>query len=615
MRADGSHEFSELALSADRDVFELRRQGQLLCKALGLEGHELVRVVTVLSEVGRDLLGSPGLRVGLRTAPLPGGVHFLASFTWGGHRRPGTETVRAAHRLLDHSVHGTSDEGHTLTVGQRLPSSNTPPGQRVERARAALLGSGDLSMAEELRSQNRQLLRALEESRAQQEELRRLNEELEETNKGVVALYSELSAELEETNTGVVALYAELEDMTRQLRLASEAKTRFWANVSHELRAPVNSVISLARLLMAPGADPLSEEQRQQLALIAGSGSTLLALVEELLDVAKAESGRLEPVPAETDLRTLLHQLRGTLGGMAHEGVRLDIPDVSDAPRLVTDEVMLTRVLRNVLSNGLKFTTSGEVRLTVETETRGGRTWFAFTTTDTGVGIPLDQQERVFEEFYQVLGVHQRSQSGTGLGLPYARRLTAILGGTLTLTSSPGEGTTVRVDVPAQLDASAGEAPGADGDVPQAVEPTARLGSLVVVDDDPTFLDLLRPTLERVADDVTEVTVSARAFDVIRDRRPDAILIDLVMPAPDGYTLLGVLARDPVTARVPVVVLTSTDPSEVDRTRLTHARSVLNKTHLTRERILLALGLDPVPAAPPPPMAGDAPAESGKTTV
>ncbi|WP_051804688.1 hybrid sensor histidine kinase/response regulator [Streptomyces griseus] len=611
MRTAEDHEFSDLPLSADRDVFELRRQGQLLCKALGLEGHELVRVVTVLSEVGRELLGSPALRVGLRTATHPDGVHLLASFTWGGPRRPGPETVRAAHRLLDHSRYSTSDEGHTLTVGQRLPSTNTPPEQLIERARAALLGSGDLSMGEELRSQNRQLLRALEESRAQQEELRRLNRELEETNQGVVALYSELSAELEETNTGVVALYAELEDKTRQLRLASEAKTRFWANVSHELRAPVNSVISLARLLMAPGADPLSDEQRQQLSLIAGSGSTLLALVEELLDVAKAESGRLEPVPADTDLRTLLHQLRGTLGGMAHEGVRLDIPDVSDAPPLVTDEVMLTRVLRNVLSNGLKFTTAGEVRLTVETETRGGRTWFAFTTTDTGVGIPQDQQERVFEEFYQVLGVHQRGRPGTGLGLPYARRLTTILGGTLRLTSAPGEGTTVRVEIPAHLGASAGGA--RDGDAAREAEPTARLGSLVVVDDDPTFLGLLRPTLEDIADDVTEVTVSSRAFDVIRDRRPDAILIDLVMPAPDGYTLLGVLARDPVTARIPVVVLTSTDPSEVDRTRLTHARTVLSKTHLTRERILPALGLAPELAAPPPP-AGDTPAESGKTT-
>ncbi|MFC7796307.1 ATP-binding response regulator [Streptomyces cinereoruber] len=584
-----------LPLAVERDGFELRRRGQLVCRALGLEGHELVRVVTVLSEVGRDLLGAPGLRVDLHVAsPLREPELFRARFAWSGPRVPGREALAAAERLLDHCAYEASSEGHALTVGQRLPASQEGPGQRAERARAALRDSGDLSMAEELRTQNRQLLRALEESRAQQEELQRLNAELEETNQGVVALYSELSAELEETNTGVVALYAELEDKTRQLRLASEAKTRFWANVSHELRAPVNSVIALARLLLAPGADPLTEEQRQQMSLIAGSGSTLLALVEELLDVAKAESGRLEPHLVPTDPRTLLHQLRGTLRGMARDGVRLDIPDVEDVPELVTDEVMLTRILRNVLSNGLKFTTAGEVRLTVAAEERAGRPWFVFTTTDTGIGIPSDQQDRVFEEFYQVLGTHQRGQPGTGLGLPYARRLTSLLGGVLTLTSEPGAGTSVRVEIPACHDLSSPDAqPGGTGG--------ARAGSLVVVDDDPTFVELLRPVLGRVARKVTEVSVSSRAVDVIRAERPDAVLIDLAMPAPDGYVLLQVLARDPETAHIPVVVLTSTDPGEVDRSRLTHARAVLGKTHLTPERIALALALDPAGPDPTPP--------------
>ncbi|MFD9642195.1 ATP-binding protein [Streptomyces sp. NPDC059082] len=595
MRPAERYEFGSCALRDDKDLFELRRQGQLLSRALGLEGHERVRVVTVLSEVARDLLGSPDLHVRLRaTSTLHGEApHLLACFGWSGGRRPDAATVRAAERLLDHSSYTASGEGHTLTVGQRLPSSQDLTQQRLDRIRAQLHGPAEFSVTEELRSQNRQLLDALEEARTQREELQRLNAELEETNKGVVALYSELSAELEETNTGVVALYAELEDKTRQLRLASEAKTRFWANVSHELRSPVNSVIALARLLLAPDADPTTEEQRQQLSLIAGSGSTLLALVEELLDVAKAESGRLEPSATDTDLRTVLHQLRGTLRGMTHEGVRLDIPDLADAPHLVTDEVMLTRVLRNVLSNGLKFTTSGEVRLTVETAERDGRTWLVFLTTDTGIGIAPDQQERVFEEFYQVRGTHQRGQSGTGLGLPYARKLTSILGGTLTLSSTPGEGTAVRVEIPARLDAPATEPEGRDGPAGHGAGAPARLGSLLVVDDDATFLDLLRPTLAGLTDDLTEITVSSRVLDAVRSRPPDAILVDLVMPAPDGYALLTALARDPLTARIPVVVLTSSDPSEVDRTRLTHARSVLSKTHLTRERILLALGLDP----------------------
>src|SRR3954462_3089552 len=128
-----------------------------------------------------------------------------------------------------------------------------------------------------------------------------------------MALYAELSSELEATNSGVVALYAELEEKTRELSLLNEAKTRFWANVSHELRSPVNGVLGLTRLLLAPGAEPLTDEQAQQVQMIASAGSTMLALVEELLDVAKAESGRLEPELVPVDLRMLLHQMRGTL--------------------------------------------------------------------------------------------------------------------------------------------------------------------------------------------------------------------------------------------------------------------------------------------------------------
>src|SRR5262249_37768927 len=140
-----------------------------------------------------------------------------------------------------------------------------------------------------------------------------LNNELQETNKGVMALYLQLSNELEETNRGVVALYAELDDKSDQLRAASEAKTRFLANVSHELRAPVTAVIGLIRLLSDPDSDPLTAAQSEQIELIRGSATDLLALVNDLLDLAKAESGRIVPVWSRVDLRALFGQLRGTL--------------------------------------------------------------------------------------------------------------------------------------------------------------------------------------------------------------------------------------------------------------------------------------------------------------
>ncbi|MEE4540439.1 ATP-binding protein [Streptomyces sp. V4-01] len=573
-----------LAVAGERELLALRRDIQVACRALGMSESETVRLATVVGEVGRNLLGAGGLSgsVALTDDDRPG---VAVVFGWSDAVRPAAWVLEAAGRLL-HSCRYEEAPFPRVILGQLVPVTAQPLTQRAADVREELRGLGGVSMGEELRSQNHDLLAALQQARAHQEELQRLNQELEETNQGVMALYAELSSELETTNSGVVALYAELEEKTRELSLLNEAKTRFWANVSHELRSPVNGVIGLTRLLLTPGGDPLTEEQRQQVQMISSSGSTMLALVEELLDVAKAESGRLEPELVPVDLRMLFHQLRGTLRATARPGVALVIPDAGDQPAMISDEVMLTRILRNVLSNSLKFTDSGEVRLTVERFERAGRAWCAFGVSDTGIGIPKEEQARVFEEFYQVRGPHQRARSGTGLGLPYARRLVELLGGRLTLDSTADEGTRVVVEVPA----GPHRAGGTGEDVPAA--PAVQLERLVVVDDDPDFLATIRPVLAQLAEDVTEVGDSSQAMSVIRRRRPDAVLIDLSMPPPDGYQLLAHLADDRELTDVPVIVLTANDRSTLDNSRLIHAQAVLGKTHLTAIR--LANVLSPV---------------------
>ncbi|WP_225848862.1 ATP-binding protein [Streptomyces sp. HPF1205] len=578
-----------LAVAGERELLALRRDCQVACRLLGMSEPETVRLATVVGEIGRDLLGARGLtgRLVLVDGERP---RITAVFGWSGGRRPAKGAVEAARRLL-HTVHFDEEPFPRVILGQPLPGTTRPLPERAAGVREELMGLGGVSMGEELRSQNHDLLAALQEARAQQEELQRLNQELEQTNQGVMALYAELSSELEATNSGVVALYAELEEKTRQLSLLNEAKTRFWANVSHELRSPVNGVIGLTRLLLAPDADPLTEEQRQQIQMIASSGSTMLALVEELLDVAKAESGRLEPELVPVDLRMLLHQLRGTLRATTGPGVALVIPDDHDRAPIVTDEVMLTRILRNVLSNSLKFTESGEVRLTVEHSEEAGRPWCAFTVSDTGIGIPLDEQVRVFEEFYQVRGSHQKARSGTGLGLPYARRLTELLGGRMTLDSEPGEGTRVVIRIPAGPPDS--RSAGEEAPVPLHVE------RLVVVDDDPAFLVSVRPVLAQLAREVTDVGDSSEAMATIRRSRPDAVLLDLSMPPPDGYQLLALLAEDQELNRVPVIVLSADSGPGLDASRLGHAQAVLGKTHLSAAR--LADILSPVLGTSPSP--------------
>lgn len=579
-----------LAVTDERALIAMRRDVQEACRRLGMSEADTVRLATVVGEVGRGLLGARALtgRLVLEESERP---RLIAEFGWSGAVRPAPDALQAAGRLL-HTSRWDATPFPRLVLGQPLPVTPRPLAERAADVREELRGLAGVSMGEELRSQNRDLLAALQQARAHQEELQRLNQELEETNQGVMALYAELSSELEATNSGVVALYAELEEKTRELSLLNEAKTRFWANVSHELRSPVNGVIGLTRLLLDPGADPLTAEQAQQVHMIAGASSTMLALVEELLDVAKAESGRLEPELVPVDLRMVLHQLHGTLSGTARPGVPLVVPDVlPDTPAgpLVTDEVMLTRVLRNVLSNSLKFTEHGRVELTVDFTERAGHPWCVLTVTDTGVGIPVEEQARVFEEFYQVRGPHQRARSGTGLGLPYARRLTELLGGRMMLDSAPGAGTTVTVEIPS-------------GTAPRPGDPAGggpRLERVVLVDDDPVFRTTVRPALAQLAREVTEVGVSAQAIAVIRRERPDAVLLDLTMPPPDGYQLLARMAEDRELDRVPVVVLTANDPSGVDSSRLVHALAVLGKTHLTTAR--LADVLSPVLPRPRDP--------------
>ncbi|MEV4614966.1 ATP-binding protein [Kitasatospora sp. NPDC049258] len=569
----GAVHLMTISVATEQDTFSLRRSGRSVAEVLGVEKQDQVRLATALSELGRDLLGAAALTVEFAVTDAQTPV-LLVTLRWQGGPGPGAEALGAAARLVQVHLDDGPVAGHVI-VEQQLPLSGPVVAGLTERAREVLSAHAGSSVSEDSRAQTRDLIAALEESRAQREELHRLNQELEETNRGVVALYTELSAELEETNRGVVALYAELDEKSRQLREASEAKTRFWANVSHELRTPINSVVGLAGLLLETDPGRLDDEQRRQIALISASGNTLRALVDELLDVAKAESGRLEPAWAPVDLRALLGELRGILRGVGTgEGVVLSIADPQAAPTLVSDEVMLTRILRNLLSNALKFTERGTVALEVAVAAGERGEELVLTVSDSGVGIPPDQQERIFEEFYQVRGPHQRGRPGTGLGLPYARRLTGLLGGTLALASTPGQGTRVTVRLPL---------PG-----PPADAPVRRVAVLVTVDDDEAFRASVRPVLGRLAERIVEVSAGGQAVETVRRERPDAVLLDLHMPDLDGYAVLAELAGDPQLSAIPVIVITSASTGTLEHGRLAHARAVLEKAALSSHQLATA---------------------------
>lgn len=429
-----------LVLRREQDVFAVRQRGREAAAALGLEHQDQIRLATALSDVGRQLLArAAGVEVTFRIHGQPENLRIDLAV-------PGSVDQRAllpAGRLVD--VLEVTDDGHGTVVmlSRRLPAPDLLAADQVERARRTLAASAVASPLDELTSQNEHLLSALEEAHQQRDRLKALNDELEETNRGVMALYLQLSSELEETNRGVVALYAELDEKSGQLRAASEAKTRFLANVSHELRAPVTAVIGLIRLLSDPASDPLTSAQAEQIALMRGSASDLLSLVNDLLDLAKAESGHLEPGWAPVDLSQLFKQLRGTVRAvLTNPDVELVVDTPGDGAWIESDEALLTQVLRNLLHNAVKFTEQGQVTMQASCD---GRHW-TITVADTGIGIPAAQHERIFEEFVQLPG--RQKVHGTGLGLPYARRLVGILGGDMTMVSEPGRGSTFTVALP-----------------------------------------------------------------------------------------------------------------------------------------------------------------------
>ncbi|WP_109125999.1 ATP-binding protein [Dyella sp. C11] len=271
-----------------------------------------------------------------------------------------------------------------------------------------------------------------------QEELERLRVEAES-----------LRAELDETNQGVVALYAELDKQAEQLKEASELKSRFLSYMSHEFRTPLGSILSIARLLSDEMDGPLTPEQHRQIKYISSGARELSDMVDDLLDLAKIEAGRITISPAWFDMVDLFAALRGTFRPIV-EATEADLvfEDPEDMPRLYTDDRKLSQILRNYISNALKFTPRGTVRVSAHIH---GEHEVCFAVRDTGIGIPEDLQQDLFKDFSQLDSPLQKRLRGTGLGLSLCKRYAELLGGHVGMESKPGEGSVFFVILPHTL--------------------------------------------------------------------------------------------------------------------------------------------------------------------
>ncbi|MGH7263329.1 MAG: ATP-binding protein, partial [Candidatus Rokuibacteriota bacterium] len=537
-------------LRYEHDVVAARQRAREVAGALGFDAQEQTRIATALSEIARNAFSYAGggtveFLVEGRTPPQilviqvsdeGPGIADLEGILGGRYRsRSGLGLgIVGARRLMDRfHVESAPGLGTTVTLKKLLPA-----GAPVLDSRQLVRTVDELARRQphtpfgELQQQNQELLRTLEELRERQEELGRLN------------------AELEDTNRGVVALYAELDEKADHLRRADEMKSRFLSNMSHEFRTPLNSVLALTRLILGRAGGPLTAEQEKQVAFIRKAAEDLSELVNDLLDLAKVEAGKIVVRPVEFEVGGLFGALRGMLRPLlVNESVSLVFEEADGIPPLYSDEGKISQILRNFISNALKFTEQGEVRVSAAPE----RESVVFSVADTGIGIAPEDQERIFQEFAQVDNPVQRTVRGTGLGLPLSRRLAELLGGRLTVESRPGVGSTFSATIPRVY----APAPPTPAVLAPDWRPDAARRPVLVVENSAETLLLYEKYLKRSPYEVVPVRRVRDARQLLRRVRPAAVLLDILLDGEDAWTFLAELKRDDATRAIPVVVVTT----------------------------------------------------------
>ncbi len=433
-----------IRLRRGEDVVLARRRTRQISEHLGLDRREQVRLATAVSEIARNAVEYAGggwvqfelvtdgesLLV-VRIEDHGPGIPHLDQVLAGQYQSPTGLGVglMGARRLTERfAIQSTAGQGTSVTLGKQLPAARAPRAVSVAELTRSLAADRPSDSVHELEYQNQELVRALATLAEHQSELERLN------------------AELAETNRGVLALYAELDDRASELARASQLKSAFLSGITHELRTPLNSIHNITRILLGRMDGELTGEQEIQIGLIQKAAVSLSDLVADLLDLARIEAGKTEIRLAAFTLSDLFGALRGMFRPLlTSDEVSLVFEMPEHEITLTTDEGKLSQILRNLISNAIKFTERGVIQVSAATQPDDR---ILFAVTDTGIGIAAEDQQRIFEEFSQVDSALQRSVRGTGLGLPLSRKLAGLLGGSLEVESSPGLGSRFGLRVP-----------------------------------------------------------------------------------------------------------------------------------------------------------------------
>ena len=368
-------------------------------------------------------------------------------------------------------------------------------------------------------------------------------------------LYEEVTRYAEDLEGKVEERTHELQETNRRLEAASRHKSEFLANMSHELRTPLNAIIGFTRLVMRRSKDVLPAKQYENLEKINLSADQLLLLINDVLDLSKIEAGRMDVRPVAFELHSLVDICVRTVEPMVRsEHIEIAKEVEPGLPELFTDQDKLKQILMNLLSNAVKFTEQG--RITVSARREGEHV--AIAVTDSGIGIPEDARQLIFEEFRQVDSSSTRRHGGTGLGLSISRHFARLLQGDITVQSQLGRGSTFTVRIPLRHES--------DQPAPEplatAVEAAQNGRVMLAIDDDPDAIYLLRENLSDAGYRVVGALSGEEGVEKARSLRPFAITLDLLMSQRNGWDVLRELKSDPVTMAIPVIIVSVVDSKE-----------------------------------------------------
>ena len=547
-----SLDIDRMPLLREQDLVIARQHAREIAAELGFDRQDQSRIATAVSEIARNALryardGSIAFAIEgerapqvllIRIADRGPGIENLDEILRGRYRSAtgmGLGIV-GARRLMDRCEITTSDKGTTVVMTKLFDSQAAlVTAADLERIRRATRGRNGPPADESLQQQH-DLLLALADARDRKEELARLNRELEDTNRGVVALY------------------AELDEKADHLRRADEMKSRFLSNMSHEFRTPLNSIRALSGLLLERVDGPLADEQERQVKLIRKATDDLSGLVEDLLDLARIEAGRLEIHAAEFAIDDLFSALRGMLRPLlVGDAVALRFEPPAGVPAIYTDEAKVSQILRNFISNALKFTEAGSV--TVSASCGDERNTVTFCVADTGIGIAPEDHERIFEEFIQVRSHLQARVKGTGLGLPLCRRLAHALGGEVTVESAAGVGSKFFLRLPLRFAAVA--EPVVASVSPEDSEPWHI--PVLIVEDERDMQLFYEKTLRDTPYRPIPAQTLHQASAALERTRPAVVILDILLRNEDAWRWLAEFKASPDWQSIPVLVVTAVD--------------------------------------------------------